>query len=53
VTERQRYILRVRTLSRAVAQAYYAQREKLGFPGLRNARDAASASAASVAGEAA
>jgi glycyl-tRNA synthetase alpha chain len=35
VTERQRYILRVRTLSRAVAQAYYAQREKLGFPGLR------------------
>jgi hypothetical protein len=37
VTERQRYILRVRTLSRAVAQAYYAQREKLGFPGLRGA----------------
>jgi len=36
VTERQRYILRVRTLSRAVAQAYYAQREKLGFPGLPN-----------------
>jgi len=35
VTERQRYILRVRTLSRAVAEAYYAQREKLGFPGLR------------------
>jgi glycyl-tRNA synthetase alpha chain len=34
VTERQRYILRVRTLSRAVAQAYHAQREKLGFPGL-------------------
>jgi glycyl-tRNA synthetase alpha chain len=25
----------VRTLSRSVAQAYYAQREKLGFPGLR------------------
>ena len=37
VTERQRYILRVRTLSRAVAQAYHAQREKLGFPGLTNA----------------
>jgi glycyl-tRNA synthetase alpha chain len=36
VTERQRYILRVRTLARAVAQAYYAQREKLGFPGLRH-----------------
>ena len=35
VTERQRYILRVRTLSRAVAQAYYAQREKLGFPNLK------------------
>lgn len=32
VTERQRYILRVRTLSRAVAQAYYEMREKLGFP---------------------
>ena len=35
VTERQRYILRVRTLSRAVAEAYYAQREKLGFPNLK------------------
>ncbi len=34
VTERQRFILRVRTLARAVAQAYYAQRETLGFPGL-------------------
>lgn len=32
VTERQRYILRVRALSRAVAQAYYASREQLGFP---------------------
>jgi glycyl-tRNA synthetase alpha chain len=32
VTERQRYILRVRTLSRAVAEAYYACRESLGFP---------------------
>lgn len=36
VTERQRYILRVRTLSRSVAEAYVAQREKLGFPGLRH-----------------
>jgi len=36
VTERQRYILRVRTLSRSVAETYVAQREKLGFPGLRN-----------------
>ncbi len=42
VTERQRYILRVRTLSQAVAKAYFAQREQLGFPGLkRNAREAA------------
>ncbi len=32
VTERQRYILRVRTLSRAVAEAYYVRRESLGFP---------------------
>jgi len=32
VTERQRYILRVRTLARAVAQSYYDAREKLGFP---------------------
>jgi len=32
VTERQRYILRVRTLARAVAKAYYEAREKLGFP---------------------
>ncbi len=32
VTERQRFILRVRTLARAVAQAYYDAREKLGFP---------------------
>jgi glycyl-tRNA synthetase alpha chain len=32
VTERQRFILRVRQLSRAVAQAYYESREALGFP---------------------
>ncbi|RUQ89230.1 glycine--tRNA ligase subunit alpha [Legionella septentrionalis] len=32
VTERQRYILRVRQLSRAVALAYYQAREALGFP---------------------
>ncbi|WP_295538713.1 glycine--tRNA ligase subunit alpha [uncultured Thiohalocapsa sp.] len=32
VTERQRFILRVRTLARAVAEAYYASREALGFP---------------------
>lgn len=32
VTERQRYILRVRTLSRLVAEAYYDSRKALGFP---------------------
>ncbi|OQX15447.1 MAG: glycine--tRNA ligase subunit alpha [Thiothrix lacustris] len=32
VTERQRFILRVRTLSRAIAEAYYKVREALGFP---------------------
>lgn len=32
VTERQRHILRVRTLARAAAQAYYESRERLGFP---------------------
>ncbi|MET0655898.1 MAG: glycine--tRNA ligase subunit alpha, partial [Pseudoxanthomonas sp.] len=41
VTERQRYILRVRKLAQAVAEAYYAQREKLGFPGVRAPKDAA------------
>jgi glycyl-tRNA synthetase alpha chain len=35
VTERQRYILRVRTLSRAVAQAFFESREALGFPLLK------------------
>jgi glycyl-tRNA synthetase alpha chain len=32
VSERQRFILRVRTLARAVAEAFYASREALGFP---------------------
>ncbi|MBT8077329.1 MAG: glycine--tRNA ligase subunit alpha [Gammaproteobacteria bacterium] len=32
VSERQRFILRVRNLSRAVAQSYYESRVKLGFP---------------------
>ena len=32
VTERQRYILRVRTMARQVAESYYARREALGFP---------------------
>ena len=37
VTERQRFILRVRSLARAVAQAYYERRESLGFPMLGKA----------------
>jgi glycyl-tRNA synthetase alpha chain len=37
VTERQRYILRVRTLARGIAQSYYASRETLGFPMLQKA----------------
>ncbi|MEJ2608617.1 MAG: glycine--tRNA ligase subunit alpha [Candidatus Thiodiazotropha sp.] len=41
VTERQRYILRVRALSRDVAQAYYDARERLGFPMLKSIREAA------------
>jgi glycyl-tRNA synthetase alpha chain len=36
VTERQRYILRVRALSKAVAEAYYAKRKALGFPLCKN-----------------
>jgi glycyl-tRNA synthetase alpha chain len=36
VTERQRYILRVRTLARACAQAYFDAREALGFPMCRS-----------------
>jgi glycyl-tRNA synthetase alpha chain len=38
VTERQRFILRVRTLARGVARAYLASREALGFPLLANVR---------------
>lgn len=41
VTERQRYILRVRTLARLVAETYVAQREKLGFPGLKKSKEQA------------
>ena len=37
VTERQRFILRVRELAKAVAQAYFASREALGFPMLKRA----------------
>ena len=32
VTERQRFILRIRTLSKAIAQTYFEGREALGFP---------------------
>jgi len=32
VTERQRYILRVRTLAKAIAETYYKSREAAGFP---------------------
>lgn len=41
VTERQRFILRVRAMARAVAQAYYDAREKLGFPMVAAAREVA------------
>ena len=37
VTERKRFILRVRTLASAVAQAYFDRRESLGFPMLETA----------------
>jgi len=37
VTERQRFILRIRTLARAVASAYFEKREALGFPLLQKA----------------
>ncbi len=36
VSERQRFIGRVRAMARAVAQAYYKRREELGFPMLKN-----------------
>jgi glycyl-tRNA synthetase alpha chain len=49
VTERQRYILRVRTLSRGVAQAYYASREALGFPLLAQAPAASAPTAGAQA----
>lgn len=37
VTERQRFILRVRALAKAVAETYYKTREALGFPMLNRA----------------
>ena len=41
VTERQRYILRVRTLARAVANAWAERREQLGHPLLASEEEAA------------
>ena len=38
VSERQRYILRVRAMARAVAESYYASREALGFPMVESVR---------------
>ena len=42
VTERQRSILRVRALSRAICEAYFASREALGFPMVDSAAKGAS-----------
>lgn len=36
VTERQRFILRIRALTKQIAEAYYAGREALGFPLCKN-----------------
>jgi len=41
VTERQRFILRVRALAREVAQTYFDRREALGFPMLSSTKDSA------------
>jgi glycyl-tRNA synthetase alpha chain len=41
VTERQAYIGRVRGLAKAVAEEYYASRERLGFPMMKKHADAA------------
>jgi glycyl-tRNA synthetase alpha chain len=42
VTERQRFILRVRKLAQAVAKAYYERRESLGFPMLAQNKESES-----------
>lgn len=41
VSERQRYILRVRTIARGVAETYYASREALGFPMVASVKEKA------------
>ncbi len=38
VSERQRFILRVRDMSKSVAAAYYASREAMGFPMIESAK---------------
>lgn len=43
VTERQRYILRVRSLARAIAERYLASREALGFPLLKDKKESVDA----------
>ena len=43
VSERQRFILRVRDMARAIAEAYLASREALGFPMLESAAAGGSA----------
>ena len=40
VTERQRFILRVRSMSRAICETYYASREALGFPMVASVKQA-------------
>ena len=40
VSERQRYILRVRDMSRAICEAYFATREALGFPMVESVKTA-------------
>jgi glycyl-tRNA synthetase alpha chain len=49
VTERQRYIFRVRTLASGVAQVYYESREALGFPLLQRVAPAVDATTSGAA----
>jgi len=46
VSERQRFILRVRSMARSIAEAYHASREALGFPMCASAEDASKAAGA-------
>jgi len=40
VSERQRFILRVRTMARGICETYFASREQLGFPMVESVRKA-------------